>query len=372
MISLGDERYFTICSGGTPNSSIPEYWNGGINWITLADLPADDFVTEIKETKRTISETGLSNSNAKLLPVGTVVVSTRATIGRIGIARTELATNQGFKNIIIKRPDKILPEYLAYMLTAQKDVMLHLSSGATFKEISKENFCTIQIPLPSIEDQHLFMDELNGYQHVICGAQEVVDNYRPLFSIDASWPVKELGDICIFEYGYTSVAGDRGDTRYIRITDINVDGSLSNEDNKFVNLTQENQKYLLTKGDILVARIGATYGKTFLFEGNFNAVFASYLIRLKFDECVLPKYYFYFAQSHYYWEQARNLVTGAGQPQFNANAIKHLQVPLPSIDEQQHIISEIETEAALVEPSKMLINIFREKIKKKIKKTWGE
>ena len=133
LISLSDENYFQICSGGTPSSTVPEYWNGDINWITLADLPADDFVTEIRTTQRTISEQGLNNSNAKLLPKNTVVVSTRATIGRVGIARTELATNQGFKNIIVRRPDEILPEYVAYILTSQTDFMMRLASGATFK-----------------------------------------------------------------------------------------------------------------------------------------------------------------------------------------------------------------------------------------------
>ena len=143
MVQLGNGELFQICSGGTPSSSVPEYWNGNVSWITLADLPAENCITEIKTTERTISEAGLNNSNAKLLPVETVIVSTRATIGRIGIARTQLATNQGFKNIIIKRPDVILPKYLAYMLTAKVDTMKHLASGATFKEISKENFCTI-------------------------------------------------------------------------------------------------------------------------------------------------------------------------------------------------------------------------------------
>lgn len=178
LIRLGDDRYFSICSGGTPSSSRPEYWNGGINWITLADLPADDFVTEIQSTERTISREGLDNSNAKLLPIDSIVVSTRATIGRVGIAKTELATNQGFKNIIIKRKDEILPEYLAYILTSLKNTMLDLASGATFKEVSKENFCTIQIPLIPIEQQKLLVSELDRYRKTISDAQSTIQHYR--------------------------------------------------------------------------------------------------------------------------------------------------------------------------------------------------
>ena len=177
MVSLGDKRYFTVCSGGTPSSSIPEYWNGGVNWITLADLPAQNFVTMIKGTERTISETGLKNSNARLLPVDTVVVSTRATIGRVGIAKTQLATNQGFKNIIIERPSEILPEYLAYVLLSKTDEMISLASGATFKEISKENFCTLQIPLLPLEQQKSIIAEFESYQKAISDAQAIIDSY---------------------------------------------------------------------------------------------------------------------------------------------------------------------------------------------------
>ncbi len=177
MVSLGDKRYFTVCSGGTPSSSVSEYWDGGINWITLADLPAENFVTMIKASERTISEAGLKNSNARLLPVDTVVVSTRATIGRVGIAKTQLATNQGFKNVIIEKPSEILPEYLAYVLLSKTDEMISLASGATFKEISKENFCTIQIPLLPLEQQKKIIAEFESYQKAISEAKAIIDSY---------------------------------------------------------------------------------------------------------------------------------------------------------------------------------------------------
>ena len=372
MISLGNDSYFTICAGGTPSSSVLEYWNGGINWITLADLPADDVVTEIKETERTISKLGLDNSNAKLVPAGTVVVSTRATIGRVGIARTELATNQGFKNIIIKRQDEILPEYLAYILTAQKEIMLHLASGATFKEISKENFCTIQVPLIPIERQRDLVAELDRYRQIIDNAKNIFKNYKTIFRVNPKWTTNILEEICSFEYGYTDTALSAGDTRFIRITDIKSDGTLSESDFKYVSLNEENKKYLLNKNDILVARIGATYGKTTIFDAEYQAIFASYLIRLKFDNRILPKYYFYYAQSEHYWEQARNLVTGGGQPQFNANTLKLIRIPIPTIEEQQQIVDMCDSERILIKPTEEIVRIFTEKLKRRIQDVWRE
>jgi len=149
IVTLGNE--FKIESGGTPDTSVIEYWDGEIKWATLVDIPEE--ITGIRETARRITEEGLKKSSAKLLPKGTVLVSTRATIGRIGVAEDEIATNQGFKNVIVEEDNN--PYFVAYMLKRKVPEMILLASGGTFKEISKTNFATIQIPLPSkdIQDQ---------------------------------------------------------------------------------------------------------------------------------------------------------------------------------------------------------------------------
>lgn len=149
IVTLGDE--FRIESGGTPDTSTPEYWDGDIKWVTLVDIPG--VITGISDTARRITEEGLKKSSAKLLPKGTVLVSTRATIGRIGVAEDKMATNQGFKNVIVNEDNN--PYFVAHMLKRKVPEMILLASGGTFKEISKTNFATIQIPLPprKIQDQ---------------------------------------------------------------------------------------------------------------------------------------------------------------------------------------------------------------------------
>jgi len=100
------------------------------------------------------------------------------------------------------------------------------------------------------------------------------------------------------EYGFTASAEDKGDARLVRITDIAPDGRIRKDEPKFINLTQESEPYLLKKGDLLVARTGATFGKTMLFDEKYPAVFASYLIRLRFpQDIILPEFYWSFAQS---------------------------------------------------------------------------
>ena len=196
LVSLGEESLFRVESGGTPKSDVEEYWGGGIPWATLVDLPATDFISEITATKRTISDKGLRESSAKMIPANSVVVSTRATIGRIAINRVPIATNQGFKNVVIEDSARAVPEFVALALTKLVPTMQAWATGGTFAEISKSKFCELQIPLPPLEVQKEIVAEIEGYQKVINGARAVLDHYRPHIPIHPDWPMVELGKVC--------------------------------------------------------------------------------------------------------------------------------------------------------------------------------
>jgi type I restriction enzyme M protein len=174
MVELGDQTLFRIVSGGTPKSDIADYWGGPIAWATLVDLPPFDFVTEINSTERTITELGLADSSAQLLPPNSVVVSTRATIGRIGINRIPLATNQGFKNIVIEDTTRAVPEYVAFALTEVVPLMETWATGGTFKELSKSKFCELRIPLPPVETQRAIVAEIEAEQALVNANRELI------------------------------------------------------------------------------------------------------------------------------------------------------------------------------------------------------
>ena len=161
---------------------------------------------------------------------------------------------------------------------------------------------------------------------------------------------KTLGEIGKFTYGYAAKAQISGDARFVRITDINTNGKLSPFEPMFVDISAENEKYTLKKNDLLMARTGATFGKTMIFEEDYPAIYAGFLIKLSLDRDIIdPKYYWHFAQSDYFWEQANKLVSGGGQPQFNANVLKQIKVPIPypneagkSLSEQARIVSVLD------------------------------
>jgi type I restriction enzyme M protein len=164
LVQLGDSSLFRVESGGTPKSEVEEYWNGEIPWATLVDLPATDFISEITNTRRTISELGLRESSAKLIPANSVVVSTRATIGRVAINRVPIATNQGFKNVVIEDDTRAVPEYVAMALTKLVPTMQAWATGGTFSEISKSKFCELKIPLPPLQTQKDIVAQIGACQ----------------------------------------------------------------------------------------------------------------------------------------------------------------------------------------------------------------
>ena len=157
-----------------------------------------------------------------------------------------------------------------------------------------------------------------------------------------------MGDIAKFTYGFTDKAKDYGTARFIRITDIDDNGCLNPSDGKYVDLSNENQKYRLRKGDLLMARTGATYGKTLYVPSDDPTVFASFLIKISLNNAqILNRYYWHFSRSTCYWRQAENLVSAGGQPQFNSNALCRVIVPVPPLEEQERIVAILDRFDAL-------------------------
>lgn len=274
-------------------------------------------------------------------------------------------------HVLRPKRDKILDLFLVEMLNYMD--LSPFITGVTVPKLNQAKLRSIQIPLPPLSIQEEIVAEIEGYQKIIDGAKAVVANYKPKIDIDPEWEMVGLGEVAKPEYGFTEKAKDEGDARFIRITDIGVDGKLIESDAKYISITPESKKSILKKNDVLLARTGATYGKTMIFEADYPAVFASFLIRLNFDlSRVYPKYYWVFAQSESYINQAASLMTGGGQPQFNGNAVVKIKIPVPPLATQRRIVAQIEKEQELVNASKQLIEIFEQKIRDRIARVWGE
>ena len=137
-------------SGGTPDTRRAEYWGGEHVWCTPSDIPNSSPV--VRSTERTITDEGLKASSATLVPSGTLIVCTRASVGECAIAGIPLATNQGFKSLVFGAD--VCPEFIYYSLVEQRHVLERLASGSTFREVSKRDFVRLKLPVPQrIEEQ---------------------------------------------------------------------------------------------------------------------------------------------------------------------------------------------------------------------------
>lgn len=164
--TLGDVA--DIVGGGTPSTNNEEYWNGNVAWLT----PSEINKKFIGGSKRTISEFGVQKSSAKKLPIGTVLFTSRATIGEVAISTAQVTTNQGFQSFIVN--SKILNEFLYYWIVKNKQQFIERASGSTFLEISKSKIQPMKILLPCIEEQTKIANFLSAIdQKIEVAAQQI-------------------------------------------------------------------------------------------------------------------------------------------------------------------------------------------------------
>ena len=139
-----------VIGGGTPKTKVAEYWNGSIHWLTPKDLSNYKY-RYISSGDRNISEKGLKNSSARLLPEGTVLLTSRAPIGYIAIAQNEITTNQGFRSIVLN--DGFCSEFVYYLLSANTDYLKSHASGTTFQELSGSSLKNLSFVFPPHPEQ---------------------------------------------------------------------------------------------------------------------------------------------------------------------------------------------------------------------------
>ena len=160
-VKLGD--ICEIVSGSTPKTNMEEYWDGDIKWITPAELNDETYI--ITDSVRKITELGVKKTGLTPFPKGTVILSSRAPIGKVAIAGCEMYCNQGFKNLICS--EKIDNRYLYWFLKGNTEFLQSLGRGATFKEISKTIVANIEINIPDKSVQTQIVDNLEKTSQII-------------------------------------------------------------------------------------------------------------------------------------------------------------------------------------------------------------
>ena len=184
-----------VVSGTTPKSTDKRYWNGTHVWITPAELSEDSFI--VTDSERHITDEAIKATGLKSFPKGTVLLSSRAPIGKVAIAGCEMYCNQGFKNLICS--ESIYNLYLYYFLKSKTAYLNSLGRGATFKEISKGIVEDISIPFPVYSEQIRIAKQLQKISELISLKK---GQYRYFDDIIRSRFIEMFGDPIINPFGY--------------------------------------------------------------------------------------------------------------------------------------------------------------------------
>ena len=342
-----------IVSGSTPQTSIDEYWDGDLKWITPAELNDETFV--INDSVRKITKLGAKKTGLSPFPKGTVILSSRAPIGKVAIAGCEMYCNQGFKNMICS--EKINNRYLYWFLKGKTAFLNSLGRGATFKEISKKIAADIEINVPDLEQQLTVVEDIEKVSKIIKFRKRELQKLDDLVKArfvemfgdtvlnPCGWEKELLGTICdvrdgthdspqYFDIGFPLVTSKNVTGGIIDLTDCSL---ICEKDYKKIN-----ERSKVDMGDIIMPMIG-TVGKPVIvdIEPNFAIKNVS-LIKFKSDSRVLNIYIRALLQSDYFDDAVLSKVRGGTQKFISLGDIRKLEILVPPLELQEQFAAFVE------------------------------
>ena len=264
-----------IVSGSTPKTGIEEFWDGNIKWITASEINEDTYI--INDSIRKITELAVKKTGLSPFPKGTVILSSRAPIGKVAIAGCEMYCNQGFKNLICS--DIICNKYLYWFLKGKTEYLNSLGRGATFKELSKTIVSEIPIDVPSIDEQIKIAEILEKINEIILMRKHeleeldklikarFVEMFGTLDNPSQEFAKATLKELCnkITDGKHGGCKAEEGTERYFvgarEIYDVEVHYDTAPE----INIDEFEKDYKrcnIEIGDFLIVNTGATIGKS--------------------------------------------------------------------------------------------------------------
>ena len=346
-------------SGGTPTASNPDYYGGGIPFLSIADIEERD----ISYTAKTLTDAGLQNSAAWIVPSGALSLAMYASVGKVGIIRQDTATSQAFYNMVFE--DNSLRDYVFTRLEKaclDSEWEPYISTG-TQRNLNADKVKSFNLAVPSEAEQRLIGSYFSRLDSLITLHQRKCERLRHLKAamldkmfpkpgekypelrfegFTDPWEQRKLGSIAAsFDYGLNAAATEYdGQNKYLRITDIDdVTHEFLKSDltTPLADLAMS-ADYLLEEGDLLFARTGASVGKTYLYRQYDGTVFfAGFLIRARIGESADPEFVYQATLTDAYKKYVAITSQRSGQPGVNAQEYADYQLMLPSRTEQQQI-----------------------------------
>jgi len=368
------ENIFDIVSGSTPSTENAEFWDGELNWITPNDLNKIKHVY-ISGSERKITDKGLRNCSAQLIPKNAIVMSSRAPIGYLAIAKQEFTTNQGCKSFILKNTSKHCSEFHFFNLSFNMKKIKDLGTGTTFMEVSKKDLNSVEVSFPkSLNEQLKIADILSTIDKGIEQTEILIAKYKSIkkglmkdlltYGIDkdgnirnlkthsfvkkngmvvpAEWEVKRVDELSNVTGGKRLPAGhdyseNRNGYKYLRVTDFyNKNIDYQNLENLEESTFKILDRYEIFNKDLFIS-IAGSIGYVGVLNSNISdrIILTENALRINIFGDILPEYLTLEINSEVVQKQIWSEIgTGGGVPKLAMHRVKSLLIPHPIITEE--------------------------------------
>ena len=355
-----------VVGGGTPDTNNHKYWNGDIQWFTPSEIGRDKYVTN---SLRTISEEGLNKSSAKLLPIGTILLSSRATVGECSINKVECTTNQGFQSLIPK--EYFSKEFVFYLMQTKRKELIRKSCGSTFLEISANEVRKIEIAVPTYKEQEKISKLLALLDERISTQNKIIDKLQSLIkglnnSLYSQYSHEVLTSFAKLGISYSGLSGksaqDFGSGKpFITYLNVYSNNIINDKDFQYVSIKDGEKQNVVEYGDVLFTLssetpeevgIGSVYlGKEKVYLNSF--CFGIHIIN---TEVVFSPYLSYYVSSTPFRKFIYPYAQGSTRFNLCKADFEKASIKLPSLENQRriysvlcHITSKVETEKSLLD-----------------------
>ena len=303
-----------------------------------------------------------------------ILMSVRAPVGPVNLATQRVCIGRGLAAIRPKK-ERLLNLFLFYLLKSL-EAEIKGDTGAVFASINRKAIEQLQIPLPPMDIQKEILDQIESYQKIIDGARTVIENYRPMISIDQNWQLIKIGELLETKSGKTPPRSNQkyfidGTIPWVKTLDLNDGPILATEEKISEIALSATHLRILPVGTVLIAMYGGfnQIGRTGVLEieATHNQAMTALLPNIRIDPYFLNTI---LIASKDYWKKIAN--STRKDPNITKSDVLRFKIPVPPLKTQRAIVAEIEAEQKLVDANRELIARFEKKIQAVLARVWGE
>jgi type I restriction enzyme S subunit len=326
-----------VVGGGTPSTSNPEYWGGDIVWLTPTEVASQDG-KEVSNSIRKITVAGLRNSGARMLPKGSVILTSRASVGFVAISGAELCTNQGFQSLVPR--DSVIAKFLMFWIQQNRVEFESRAAGSTFKEISPTNVKSIKVLIPPLKEQKRIVDLISAVDSYIQALESHLEQLRKsrnailnqLLSAGGNdWVPTTIGDISSFISSRISPDQLPDDSIYVglehlepKITSVYKFDSTSRVSSSLTPFQV---------GDVLFGRLRPYLHKVAL--SGMQGFCSPEILVLRANSKVLPQMLLLYCDADSTIQSCVERSAGTRMPRTSTSDLASIEIQLPPIHEQE-------------------------------------